>query len=259
MSDESNKENEMTDLTSDNDVAETVDMPVRNDNDDTIETIPAQNRSSDTAETEAMAVQSGDDDNTDTILVQDAGLVAADVEDDNLAQNDNAASESFKAEGVGIGTETQLETGTAADVGYETATENESGIDTETGCASSDTRQTGYVPPSNFADGPAPSSTYVRVPRDVPQQMQKPQPPAGPSKATIILSLLPLFLGAVMLFVASAFPMVFASVPGGVDVRSLIALFVVVLGALLIGLAVLLGLASLIHQGTAKWKARRRR
>jgi hypothetical protein len=40
---------------------------------------------------------------------------------------------------------------------------------------------------------PSPSGIYVQVPRDVPAQPASPQSPFGPSKATIVLSLLPLF------------------------------------------------------------------
>ncbi|MDF7641264.1 hypothetical protein PT279_06640 [Bifidobacterium sp. ESL0784] len=246
MSNESNEENEMTNPISDNDMAETAAMPAQNGNGDTTETMPIQNiDAGDTTDIEAVAVQNGNNDTTETISVQNADVFADDAEDDDLAQNGNAAGESSEAEGSRTETETGSESVNQTEVG--------------TGRTTSDApNQAGYVPPSSFANGPAPSGAYVRVPRDLPQPMPQPQPPAGPSKATIVLSLLPLFLGAVMLFVGSVFPMVFGSVPGSVDVRSLIALFIVVLGALLIGLAVLLGLASLIQKGTAKWKARRR-
>lgn len=318
MRDESNRENEMTNLTSDNDFVETQTMPaqnlradtddnddnkvmpVQNGNDDTAETMLVQNSSADAADTEAMppsndnddttetmpvqnfdtaaaseavTIQSSADDTTETLPVQNADTVTTGTEDDNLAQDDNAANNSSEAgeggseAGSQLGTETPA--GAETETGIGMAAETEAGGVAETGTKtwnetgtdsafSGVPPQPGHVLPSNFASGPAPSSAYVRVPRDVPQQMPKPQPPTGPSKATIILSLFPLCLGALMLIVGSAFPMVFAPVLGGVDVRSLIALFVVVLGALLIGLAVLLGLASLIHKGTAKWKARRR-
>lgn len=352
MRDESNRENEMTDLTSDNDLVETQTMPAQNlsadtddihdnevmpaqngnddttettlaqhsaadaddteamptsnGNDDTTETMPVWESSADATETEAIpanddtaetmsvqdfdtdavdseaaAVQSSADDTTETLPVQDADTVTTGTEDEKLAQNDNAASDSSEAgeggseAGSRPGTETAV--GTETETGIEMVTETEAGEETKTGTKIWDEDETGtafsdassqigyvppqaarYVPPSNFASGPAPSGAYVRVPRDMPQQMPKPQPPTGPSKATIIFSLLPLCLGALMLIVGSAFPMVFMPVSGGADVRSLIALFVVVLGALLIGLAVLLGLASLIHKGTVKWKARRR-
>ncbi|WEV74448.1 hypothetical protein OZX74_02590 [Bifidobacterium sp. ESL0798] len=246
MSDESNEENEMTNPATDNDMIDTVAMPAQNGNGDTTETMPIQNiDTGDRTDIEAVAVQNGNDDATEIVSVQDSDVFADDAEDDDLAQNSNAVSDSSEAE------ESRAETETGSESEYETGV--------GTGSTTSDApNQAGYVSPSNFANGPAPSGAYVRVPRDVPPRMPKPQPPAGPSKATIVLSLLPLFLGALMLFIGSASPMVFASIPGGVDVRSLIAMAIVMLGALLIVLAALLGLASLIQKGTAKWKARRR-
>lgn len=261
MSDESNKENEMTNLTSGNDIAETEDMSVRNDNDDTTETIPAQNFGVDTDDAETVSAQNRSADNK-------AISTSSDIDDTEavpLLRGTDDAAETMPVQDTGtetaVGAETETGIGMAAETeaGEETETGTKTWSETGTGSAASDVPpQPGYAPPVNFASGPAPSGAYVRVPRDLPKQMPKPQPPAGPSKATILLSLLPLFLGAVMLIVASAFPMVFASVPGSVDVRSLIAMGIVVLGALLIALAVLLGLASLIHKGTAKWRARRR-
>ncbi|WEV52576.1 hypothetical protein [Bifidobacterium sp. ESL0704] len=166
------------------------------------------------------------------------------LNDDNAANDASMASETEGEGGTGNAAETEVGTKTW----------------TQSGDATSQMPpQNGYVPSSDFdADGAASSGTYVRVPRDVPPRMPKPQPPAGPSKATIVLSLLPLFLGALMLFIGSASPMVFASIPGGVDVRSLIAMAIVMLGALLIVLAALLGLASLIHRFAAKRRAKAR-
>lgn len=244
MSSESNanRENDMTDSATDNDITETVAMP-------------AQNASADVAaaDTEVMPNQRADNDVTEAIPASVNSLDMAEAEDDNHTNRDNPANDASTA----AETETEDETGAGSEAGTKTWT----GAGTEAGGATAKMpRQGGYVPPSNFATGgSAPSGAYVRVPRDVPPQMPKPQPPAGPSKATIVLSLLPLFLGALMLIVGSAFPMVFAPIPGGVDVRSLIAIGIVALGGLLIALAVLLGLASLIHQGAAKWRARRRR
>ncbi|WEV68969.1 hypothetical protein OZX73_06770 [Bifidobacterium sp. ESL0775] len=229
MNNESNEENEMTNPTSDNGMAETEAIPSQNIVDETTEAIPSQSVDHDT--TEVVTAQSVDDDTTETMLDQNTGVDVAAVEDNNQVQIDNAENEPPEV------AKTEAETGSVS---------------------SASPQQAGYVPPSNFASGPATSGTYVRVPRDLPQQMPKPLPPAGPSKATIVLSLLPLFLGAVTLIVGVAFPMVFAPISGGVDARSLIALGFVVLGALLIVLAVLLGMASLIHGFAAKRKTKSR-
>lgn len=94
---------------------------------------------------------------------------------------------------------------------------------------------------------PSSSGIYVQVPRDVPAQPAGPQPPSGPSKATIVLSLLPLFFGVVVLMIAGMFPLNMAPIAQAVDVPKLLILSMAVLGMLLVVLAALLGLSSLKH------------
>lgn len=305
MSNESNKENEMTNTADENDSAETAAIPacdvgndvtdgaavpakdsdsdmieasamqrqddvvdaadvaagkVENAGDQTTEALPVVepsdttgNESADEAETIGEIAGAPFDDTSDsTDSIRSAKTenenvleIPADAEDEDPAHADNAGDDAAAARETGDETETAAEPGAGAEAGTG-------------GAPSAMPNQTGYASPSNFAGASASSGTYVRVPRDMPQQMPQPQPPTGPSKPTVFLSLLPLFLGALMLFVGSAFPMIFAPISGGIDVRSLIAMAIVVLGALLIVLAALLALASLISKRMARRRAGRK-
>ncbi|WEV42374.1 hypothetical protein OZX57_02605 [Bifidobacterium sp. ESL0682] len=252
MSEEPNVENEMTSLTSDKDMAEAKNRPVQGDDADVsdTDTIALHHRESDNAET--MPIGNGGDNNDaiETLPVTESFVIL----DDKSVDDGAAATETIEVANDAV---SGLEADDSAGSAEKAEDESEHGPQTSSTPSNASSRS-GYVPPSNFASGSAPYGTYVHVPRDFPQQMPKPQPPAGPSKATILLSLLPLFLGALTLFIGSIFPMVFASVPGGVDMRSLVAMGIVLLGVLLIVLAALLGLASLIHKGTSKRKGANR-
>ncbi|WEV72053.1 hypothetical protein [Bifidobacterium sp. ESL0790] len=102
--------------------------------------------------------------------------------------------------------------------------------------------------PGYFVDGQG-SGSYIHVPRDVPgQPVWEPSPqPTGLSGMTILLSLLPLFLGVVALIVGIWFPIPLLPSMGGTDPRALAALVLAVLGGLLILVAGVWGLASAIR------------